>query len=54
MSPPEGFDIVTLYTGASKPAELERAGATWLIDGPGPDDHGLVEIERRILAGPPH
>lgn len=53
MAPPEGFDIVTLYTGASTPAELERAGATWLIDGPDPDDKGMAEMERRILAGPP-
>jgi alkanesulfonate monooxygenase SsuD/methylene tetrahydromethanopterin reductase-like flavin-dependent oxidoreductase (luciferase family) len=53
MNPPEGFDIVTLYTGQSTPSELEAAGATWLIDGPSPDDEGLKEIERRILAGPP-
>lgn len=53
LDAPDGFDIVTLLTPSLEPADLARAGATWLIDGPSEDDKDFVELERRIKAGPP-
>jgi Luciferase-like monooxygenase len=46
----DGFEIVAHYAGGDA-AAYEEAGATWLIDGPGPDE-GMEELSRLIQEGP--
>jgi alkanesulfonate monooxygenase SsuD/methylene tetrahydromethanopterin reductase-like flavin-dependent oxidoreductase (luciferase family) len=53
LDPPEGFDIITALNSTSSVAALEKAGATWVIDGPNDFDEPLTIIQARIEAGPP-
>jgi hypothetical protein len=53
MDPPAGYDIVTAIGPDADPAELERAGATWAIDGPATPGEPFETTRKRIAAGPP-
>jgi alkanesulfonate monooxygenase SsuD/methylene tetrahydromethanopterin reductase-like flavin-dependent oxidoreductase (luciferase family) len=48
-----GYDIVTVLGPDSDVAALERAGATWAIDGPSSPEESFDETRRRVAAGPP-
>lgn len=49
-----GFDVVaggSFEAGHDRSADYARAGATWYVAGPGPDQ-SAAEVERAIQAGP--
>ncbi|MEQ7128854.1 LLM class flavin-dependent oxidoreductase [Actinopolymorpha sp. B11F2] len=48
-----GYDIVTALGPDSDVAALEKAGATWAIDGPSSPAESFDTTRRRIAAGPP-
>ena len=48
---------VAVWTVADDPqtrAVYERAGATWIIEGPAPGDHWLDDAAGMASDGPPH
>ena len=52
---PEPFDVVVLAmsSGEELHADYERAGATWLIEGPAPGPEWLDDARAIAAAGPP-
>lgn len=53
LDPPAGFEIITMLNSTSSVDALEKAGATWVIDGPSDFDAPMTIIQQRIEAGPP-
>lgn len=53
LDPPDGFEIITALNSTSSIDALEKAGATWVIDGPSDFDEPLTNLQQRIEAGPP-
>ena len=47
-----GYDIVTALGPDESAAALADAGATWLIDGPAPDE-AFAAVQARVGLGPP-
>ena len=52
LDPPPGFDIVTALGPDESVDALAEAGATWLIDGPAPEDT-FAAVQARVRLGPP-
>lgn len=50
---PPGFDVVGVLTPQASAPALERAGATWAIEGPEGPGWRLDEMRERIRAGAP-
>jgi alkanesulfonate monooxygenase SsuD/methylene tetrahydromethanopterin reductase-like flavin-dependent oxidoreductase (luciferase family) len=52
LDPPPGYDIVTALGPDESVDALAEAGATWLIDGPAPDET-FAGVQARVGLGPP-
>lgn len=52
LAPPPGYDILAILGPDVTAAELAAAGATWVIDGPKPDET-LAQTRDRVAEGPP-
>ncbi len=53
LDPPDGFEIITALNSTSSIDALEKAGATWVIDGPSDFDEPLTTMQQRVEAGTP-
>ncbi|HEY8453983.1 MAG TPA: LLM class flavin-dependent oxidoreductase [Actinopolymorphaceae bacterium] len=53
ISPGPGYDVVIALDADTDVAAVDRAGVTWLIDGPRREGESFGEVRRRIAAGPP-
>lgn len=51
LDPPAGYEIVTMFHPDAAVEELAAAGATWLIDGPEPDE-AFAAVRERVELGP--
>ncbi len=52
LAPPPGYDILAILGPDVTTAELAAAGATWVIDGPAPDET-LAQTRDRVAEGAP-
>lgn len=53
LRPRPGYDVLGVLTPEAPADALERAGATWAIDGPDSPDWRLDEMRERVRAGAP-
>jgi alkanesulfonate monooxygenase SsuD/methylene tetrahydromethanopterin reductase-like flavin-dependent oxidoreductase (luciferase family) len=53
LDPPAGYDVVGRMTPEISPVDLDRAGATWAMDGPASLADPISNIRARIQDGPP-